>query len=103
MRKTKKRTTSQKKFFELLSKTRGWKVTDVDQIRTSRKNLDETCPVCAVANKILHKAEYDLDHIDAARAIGLDTEFAQKVADAADNRGHDKLRKKLIKTVGIND
>ena len=81
-------------FYKLLPKS-GWKMKGDGRIR---KN--DVCPVCAVANKVLHKRKFADNEVAAAKAIGLPRDIAISIAYAADYYLA-KHRSKLEKVCGV--
>ena len=94
--KAKKRMTKTE-FYSLIPKT-GWRITDGDcEVRRNG-----VCPVCAVANKLLHKTEFALEFTRAAKAINLPRTVAGHIAHAADWSAA-KGRSQLLKACGIKE
>lgn len=87
-------TTSEAKFWKTFAKIAGRFRVRVD----GRIRARGTCPVCGVANEFTHSA-WKLLYLLAAAEIGLRTQFANDVADAADFTGPRptaKLRAKML-------
>ncbi len=49
-----------------------------------RSRDPHSCPVCAVANHIIGEDKYGLQHLNAAKKIGLNETLAEAIACAAD-------------------
>ena len=90
--KAKKRMTKTE-FYKLLPK-KGWKVNG----ELIRRN--GVCPICAVANRLLHKRKFTDQEIGASAAIGLPLGITQGIVSAADDSWA-KDRTKLLKACGI--
>lgn len=91
----KKRTMNQKQFWEMLSRTKGWTKYG-GQIRKRSKCHQIVCPVCAVANLVIKKVQFNSNYLSATEYLGLDSGFAYSIASAADgiyNQNYDKLLK----------
>lgn len=98
--------TSQKKFWEVLAAKRGdWRITKDGCIRREVRGSCQVCPVCDVANKITGTLRFGSDYIKAAKAIGLEKNFATRMAHAADDFPSSpdvyKVRDKLIETLKL--
>ena len=106
-----------KEFWKMLARTKGWKIDSQGCIRksTTCRDLspDGVCPVCAVANKKVHKSRWDEDADEAADYLSLDQRFVAKVVAAADNPEADleenytddilQIRRKLLKTLNLKE
>ena len=89
-----KKRMSTAEFYKLLPK-KGWKLEEDVLIRRNG-----VCPVCAVANRLLHKRKFTTDEVEAAKAIGLPRKIAIRIACAADYHS-DKHRSKLEEVCGV--
>lgn len=95
---------NQKEFWKELSKCRGFEVEGAYIRKISPAFYNGICPVCAVANRKRRKTEFDENHLDAAKYLGLNEEFADKIADASDTHTYRPLlRKKILKTLNLKD
>ena len=63
------------------------------------------CPVTAVAYMVTRNYYETAFFEDAAEALGLNIDFANKVAESADNYsdGSKKVRRRLLHTVGVKE
>lgn len=65
------------------------------------------CPICAVANDLVGYRGYTNDYLAAAQSIGLDMDFAESVARAADSadrdldRYHRAIKTQIIKVLSL--
>jgi hypothetical protein len=78
---------------------------------------DDVCPVCAVANYVKKKHEWDTQDDRAAEYLGLEDSFREKIVEAADwyvpswydeqeqseyMKHEPKFRRRLYKVCGLS-
>jgi hypothetical protein len=93
--------TSQKKFFEMLSEVSQAKPFKLTSEGYIRQKVTCRCPISAVAKAQGIKCG-KLDYEEPAEKMGFSLDFAASIMYAADNEGA-KLRKKLLKAVGLTE
>lgn len=69
-------------------------------------DLDDNCPLWHVYRRYFDDFDEDEsegaeDYVAAGRACGLRTRDAIAIAQAADNRGHPRLRTRLLSATGV--
>jgi hypothetical protein len=94
---------SQKRFFQILAAratSYGFRLDSDGWIREKRTKC---CPVTAVVRALGQRGFEDYQFEAAAKSIGLNTAFADRVACAADKCGRydPAIRRRLMRAVGI--
>ena len=94
--KSKRMRMTETEFFKLLPKN-GWKIEKAGLRRNG------VCPVCAVANKVLHKKRFTLEYATAAEALNLPESSALLIAAAADDPRwmQGRIASRLLKACGV--
>ncbi len=91
-------------FFWLERDTLKWRtIGEARILRTSGEKHKSICPLCAVANYILHQEKYGIAARRAARTLGMDKPLANQIIQAADGKTHNKaltaIRERLIQAI----
>src|SRR5687767_8548872 len=97
-------------FFNELRKTKGWWVSPTTgRIRASIRNRIDAhpddrnyCPITKVAARRTGRRLPEVMFLDAAKLIGLRADVAYNLADAADDSGAPRLRKRLLAACGLS-
>lgn len=100
---------TEKEFFDELNRIKGFHLTANGLIRRFNPKIvggHIACPVCAVANKKLHKNKYMLEAAKAGKYLGLDRALICRIVRCADNwvirsSRDDAFRNKLKRACGI--
>ncbi len=88
-------------FFWLESDNLKWQtIGEARILRTSGEKHKSICPLCAVANYILHQEKYGISGQRAARTLGMEKDLANQIIQAADGSTHNEavtaIRERLI-------
>lgn len=67
----------------------------------TQEYLQEYCPVTAVNRSLIKSIHRPEDYEEAAEELDMDKYDAEKVVAAADDIGSDKLRLRIMETVGL--
>ena len=59
------------------------------------------CPITAVAYRVLGEKYTDIDVDIASKKLGLNENFAISIVDASDNVGSKKVRRHLLRAIGV--
>lgn len=100
---------SQKKFFEVLAECAKYPGFHCDCLGLIRQRRTGLCPVCVVGRMLTGKRYVNPDFRSAAKEIGLNAQFADRVVYAADDsdvcKYHEKavaaIRRKLVRILGL--
>lgn len=97
---------TQKQFFDILFRTKGWELVGDWGILRKKSNNKLVCPICAVANHLLKKNKYYTDSYDAGQYLNLTLVFSTDISMAADNiclSRTQRLRNKLLKGLKLKE